>query len=90
MSKFMTISDVARELHISLGTARNRISKNELMPPSIRVGRKRLFPTTEFEKWVNELTKNISGPDLPKKDKSSHGRPRISKRGTRGKYSREK
>lgn len=50
--KFYTLEEISNELHISPGTARNRLALGKDMPPSIRVGRRRLFPISEFEKWV--------------------------------------
>lgn len=49
------MEEVSNELHISPGTARNRLAMGKDMPPSIRVGRRRLFPIVEFEKWVAQI-----------------------------------
>jgi hypothetical protein len=53
--KFYTLEEISNELHISPGTARNRLAMGKDMPPSIRVGRRRLFPISEFEKWVTQI-----------------------------------
>ena len=50
--KFSTLEDISNEWHIRLGTARNRLMLGQNLPPSIKVGRRRLFPVTEFEQWV--------------------------------------
>lgn len=50
--EFLTVEDVSRKLHISAGTARNRLSRGEAMPPSIKVGRRRLFPEADFLAWL--------------------------------------
>ena len=50
---YLTIEQICKKLHIAPGTGRNRLSKSlNLMPPSIRAGRRRLFPENEFEKWM--------------------------------------
>ncbi|TCG07867.1 DNA-binding protein [Paraburkholderia steynii] len=50
--RFYTLEEIARELHIAPATARNRLTLGLPMPPSIRVGRRRLFPVDEYEKWI--------------------------------------
>ncbi|WP_268167441.1 helix-turn-helix domain-containing protein [Roseateles hydrophilus] len=55
----MTISDVAKLLHITEESARNRISAGQAMPPSFRVGRRRLFMREHVEQW---LTARIGHP----------------------------
>lgn len=50
--RFYTLEEIARELHIAPATARNRLTLGQPMPPSIRVGRRRLFPADEYEKWI--------------------------------------
>jgi hypothetical protein len=47
--------EIARKLHISVKTLRNKLSRRDRnLPPSFRVGRKRLFPAKEFEKWFDK------------------------------------
>lgn len=58
----MTISDVAKLLHITEESARNRISAGLAMPPSFRVGRRRLFMREHVEQW---LTARIGHTGLP-------------------------
>lgn len=50
----MGLEEVSKILKISIGTARNRLSLGLPMPPSFKVGRNRLFLTSEFSKWVLE------------------------------------
>lgn len=50
--RFYTLEEIARELHIAPATARNRLTLGQPMPPSIRIGRRRLFPADEYEKWI--------------------------------------
>ena len=52
----MTINDVSRLLHITEDTARNRLSAGMDMPPSFRVGKRRLFLKTEVEIWMEKLS----------------------------------
>lgn len=61
----MTISDVAKLLHITEESARNRISAGLAMPPSFRVGRRRLFMRDHVEQW---LTVRIGHPRAPADD----------------------
>jgi len=49
---YLTLEQVSERLHIKAGTARNRLSRGEPMPPSIKVGRRRLFPEDAFDRWM--------------------------------------
>lgn len=51
---FYTIDQIAKQLHMTVGTVRNRICRGEPMPPSVKVGRRRLFPQEDFKIWVEE------------------------------------
>ena len=51
-TNYLTVEQVSKKLHITVGTVRNRISKDDPMPPSIKVGRRRLFPEDEFDNWM--------------------------------------
>lgn len=46
------MDEVAKRMHITTGTARNRMSRGLPMPPSIKIVRRRLFPEHEFDKWM--------------------------------------
>lgn len=60
--RFYTLEEIAGELHITPATARNRLTLRLPMPPSIRVGRRRLFPVDEYEKWIaSQLTHSGEG-----------------------------
>ncbi|MBS5840786.1 MAG: helix-turn-helix domain-containing protein [Pseudomonas sp.] len=48
----MTLGEVSLILKITEHTARNRLSMGLPMPPSFRVGRRRLFLTQEVERWL--------------------------------------
>lgn len=48
----MTLGEVSQILRISEHTARNRLSQGLSMPPSFRIGRRRLFLRDEVHKWL--------------------------------------
>ncbi|HCS27860.1 MAG TPA: transcriptional regulator [Spongiibacteraceae bacterium] len=52
--KYLTYDQVAELLCMSAGGLRNRMSRGEPMPPSVKFGRRRLFPETAFHKWLGE------------------------------------
>lgn len=76
--KFYTLEKVSDELHISPGTARNRLATGKDMPPSIRVGRRRLFPVAEFEKWVTKVVAPIQNEIARENVTKKRGRPRAN------------
>lgn len=51
MDPLLTIEEIAQILRMSIGTARNRLSRGDEMPPSLRVGRRRLFPEQSLYRW---------------------------------------
>ncbi|AFT86024.1 hypothetical protein LMG9964_02198 [Paraburkholderia phenoliruptrix] len=61
--RFYTLEEIARELHIAPATARNRLTLGLPMPPSIRVGRRRLFPVDAYEKWIASQLTRADGSD---------------------------
>lgn len=64
--RFYTLEQIARELHIAPATARNRLTLGKPMPPSIRVGRRRLFPIDAYERWITEqLESCLDRSDVP-------------------------
>ena len=50
----LNFEEIAERLHMTIGTARNRLSRGEDMPPSFFIGRRRLFPEDDFNKWILE------------------------------------
>ncbi|MHB8408824.1 MAG: DNA-binding protein [Acidiferrobacterales bacterium] len=64
--RFDILEDIATELPIRPGTARNRPATRQDTPPSITVSRRRLFPLSEFEKWVVGVIAPIQ--EAPRKD----------------------
>ncbi|MDR5804896.1 helix-turn-helix domain-containing protein [Caballeronia sp. LZ001] len=73
VTRFYTLEEIARELHIAPATVRNRLTLRQPMPPSIRIGRRRLFPVDEFERWIaSQMTRSdadetslVDGAPLP-------------------------
>lgn len=59
--KYLSVEDLSEELHMSVGTVRNRLSNGDPMPPSIKVGRRRLFPIKQFHSWMAEKLTNNEG-----------------------------
>lgn len=55
--KVINLDEVCVILQISPQTGRNRISLGEPMPPSFKVGRRRLFFQEEVNRWLVQLAK---------------------------------
>jgi hypothetical protein len=52
---FYTVEEIAELLRIRPGTVRNRLSRRDCdMPPSIVIGRRRLFPLAGYEVWIKQ------------------------------------
>lgn len=49
---YLTLDEVSERMRISAGTARNRLSGGLPMPPSVKIGRRRLFPECAFDDWM--------------------------------------
>lgn len=67
MDDFYTIEEIAQKLRIQPGTVRNRLMQRLDMPPSVRIGRRRLFPIAEYEQWCAhaiEQARPANDPDL--------------------------
>jgi len=50
--EYYDTKDISSFLHISVNTLRNKLSRCDNLPPSFRIGRKRLFPCKEFNDWL--------------------------------------
>jgi len=48
----MTIKEVCAVLKITPAAARNRLSQHLPMPPSFKIGKRRLFLVSEFNNWI--------------------------------------
>ena len=53
-TRYLTLDEISQRLHMAPGTARNRMSKHDPMPPSVKVGRRLLFPEDKFNQWMGE------------------------------------
>jgi excisionase family DNA binding protein len=52
MRPLYTIQELANTLRLQPGTVRNKLSRGEDLPRSVRVGRRRLFPEEAVEAWL--------------------------------------
>lgn len=58
---FYTIAEIADRLRMRVSGVRGRLKSHPpCLPPSIRVGGRRLFPRAEYEMWKGALLKNRS------------------------------
>lgn len=80
MTKFYTTEEIAELLHMSVGNARNRLSRQDEMPPSVKVGRRRLFPMAQFDEWVSKLEGNLPAKQIAEPLPVGRGRPRKGQR----------
>jgi len=53
MRALYTIQELANTLRLQPGTVRNKLSRGEDLPRSVRVGRRRLFPEDAVEAWLH-------------------------------------
>lgn len=70
----LDLEEVSKLLKISAATGRNRLFLGLPMPPSFRVGRRRLFLATEVERWL--LDKAERQQAAATKPMPRRGRPR--------------
>jgi hypothetical protein len=53
---FYTVAEIALRLRVRESAVRARLGRNDpTLPPSIRVGGRRLFPIALYEEWLQEL-----------------------------------
>lgn len=53
---FYTVAEMAELLRVHSGTIRNRLwLRADSLPPSMTIGRRRLFPLAEYEAWKQRL-----------------------------------
>lgn len=54
--EFYTIAEMAELLRVRPGTVRNRLwLRANSLPPSMMIGRRRLFPAADYEAWKERL-----------------------------------
>ncbi len=56
--RYLTYEQTADLLCMTTQGLRNKFSRGEPTPPSIKVGRRRLFPESEIHKWLSEQAKS--------------------------------
>jgi excisionase family DNA binding protein len=50
---FLTVEEIAELLRVTASSVRNRLSRGDpTLPPSLRVGGRRLFPASGYERWI--------------------------------------
>ena len=76
--RILTLEEVCQHyLKISVQTGRNRLSQSLPMPPSFKVGRRRLFIEDEVGEWIMERAYRSDGNYIIGGDTQSRsGRPR--------------
>ena len=52
MTRLVTINELAQALRLTPGTIRNKLARGADLPPSIRVGRRRLFSQEQIDAWL--------------------------------------
>jgi excisionase family DNA binding protein len=79
---FLTVEEIAELLRVTASSVRNRLSRGDpTLPPSLRVGGRRLFPASGYERWIknmvdpqthDQVNMQLSTPDILQR----RGRPR--------------
>lgn len=74
---FYTVEEIAGLLRVQVSAVRNRLSRcDPTLPPSLRVGGRRLFPVAAYEAWKAHLMDGATvAPALPAEE-PRRGRPR--------------
>ena len=55
--EWLTVKQLSQRLFLAESTVRNKISKGDNMPPSVKYGRRRMFKLAEFELWLEKYVK---------------------------------
>jgi hypothetical protein len=72
--KLYTIEEVAERLRVSPAAIRARlVLRPQDVPPSVTVGRRRLFPASRYREWLATL---VESPAAVAEEKARVGRPR--------------
>lgn len=79
---FFTVEEIAALLRVQVSAVRNRLSRcDPTLPPSLRVGGRRLFPVAAYEAWKTHLMAGTTvAPALPAEE-PRRGRPRNATQG---------
>lgn len=59
--RYLTYEQVTSLLCMSTGGLRNQHCRGEPMPPSVKIGQRRLFPESAFHAWLEEQ-RSSGGP----------------------------
>ncbi|TAK93501.1 MAG: DNA-binding protein [Aquabacterium sp.] len=79
---FFTVEEIAELLRVTVSSVRNRLSRGDpTLPPSLRVGGRRLFPVAAYQKWIKHMVEpqdcdQASSPPPPFQHQQRRGRPR--------------
>ncbi len=60
--RFLNLKEISALLRITERTARNRLSAKLPMPPSLKIGRTRLFDEDDVLKWLEEHKQGHQNP----------------------------
>lgn len=73
---YLTVDDLAALLRLAPGTIRNKLSRGESLPPSVRLPgcRRRLWREHEVKEWLHHRT--IKSADKLACQKKKRGRPK--------------
>ena len=82
MTRLVTIDELAHALRLTPGTVRNKLARGADLPPSIRVGRRRLFSQEQIDAWL-KAREVLKAPTSIARDSAQRkfgvtNRPRLS------------
>ena len=79
---FYTVEEIAALLRVQVSAVRNRLSRcDATLPPSLRVGGRRLFPVTGYEAWKAQLMDGKTAAMALPTEEPRRGRPRNTTQG---------
>jgi len=73
MRSLYTIEELANALRLQPGTVRNKLSRGEDLPRSVRVGRRRLFPEDAVEAWLQAQEAPVEAAPAPEDQAAAEG-----------------
>src|SRR5262245_38774092 len=73
MRPLYTVQELANTLRLQPGTVRNKLSRGEDLPRSVRVGRRRLFPEDAVEAWMQAQEALQEAPPSPDNQVTAFG-----------------
>lgn len=79
---FYTVEEIAGLLRVQVSAVRNRLSRcDPTLPPSLRVGGRRLFPVEAYKAWKAQLIDRTPVAMTSPADEPRRGRPRHTTQG---------